>query len=80
MLGIKVKSAVKCHLFTPTRPPGEPAPLLKTILEETLSWVEQSEAFVHAERLESGVKTAVGHVKMNTHIQTRSDEQNVVPG
>ena len=26
MLGIKVKSAVKCHLFTPPRLPGEPAP------------------------------------------------------
>ena len=26
MLGTKVKSVVKCHLFTPPRHPGEPAP------------------------------------------------------
>ena len=26
MLGIKVKSAVKCHLFTSPQPLGEPAP------------------------------------------------------
>ena len=26
MLGIKVKSAVKCHLFTLPRLPGEPGP------------------------------------------------------
>ena len=29
MLGIKVKSAVKCHLFTPPQLPGEPAPAAK---------------------------------------------------
>ena len=26
MLGLNVKSAVKCHLFIPPRLPGEPAP------------------------------------------------------
>ena len=36
MLGIKVKSAVKCHLFTPPRLPREPAPAAKKILEVTL--------------------------------------------
>ena len=37
MLGIDVKSAVKCHLFTPPWLPGEPAPAAeKKILEETL--------------------------------------------
>ena len=31
MLGIKVKSAVKCHLFTPPRVPGEHAPAAEKI-------------------------------------------------
>ena len=39
MLGIKVKSAVKCHMFTPPRLPESLPPLLKKILEEALLFI-----------------------------------------